>query len=162
MEHMTGSPWPSHGQTNRNQGYRDTGIYGCLGADHQGRKNHDSYNKLTTTVSAWCTVSVKTDLMVYLYHHRKFGIHLKRCIFTTFVHAFFVCAYYLSIYKYRFRIVSIAYVFIATQFVTVFFRGKFSVKEYHFFMSPILSRGGVHWAHNLGVVRHLYNESLLG
>ncbi len=74
----------------------------------------------TLTASAWCTVSVKTDLMIYLYHHWKFGIHLKRCIFTMFVHAFFVYAYYLSICKYRFRIVSNVYVFIATQFVTVF------------------------------------------
>ncbi len=43
MEQMTGSPWPSHGQANRNQGPRDTGIYGRLGADHLGRKNDDSY-----------------------------------------------------------------------------------------------------------------------
>ncbi len=41
-------------------------------------------------VSAWCTVSVKTDLMIYLYRHRKFGIHLKRCIFTMFFHAVFL------------------------------------------------------------------------
>ncbi len=68
---------------------------------------------------------VKTDLMIYLYHHRKFGIHLKRCIFTMFVHAFFVYAYYLSIYKYRFRIVGNVYIFIATQFITVFFRESF-------------------------------------
>ncbi len=40
-----GSPWPSHGQANRNQGPRDTGIYGRLGADHLGRKTHNSYIK---------------------------------------------------------------------------------------------------------------------
>ncbi len=68
---------------------------------------------VSLSVSVWCTVSVKTDLMIYLYHHRKFGIHLKRCIFTIFVHTFFVYAYYLRIYKYRwFRIVSNAYIFI--------------------------------------------------
>ncbi len=42
MEQMTGSPWPSHGQSNRNQGPRDTGIYGRLGADHLGRKTYNS------------------------------------------------------------------------------------------------------------------------
>ncbi len=45
MEQMTGSPWPSHGQANRNQGPRDTGIYGRLGADHLGRKTYNSYKK---------------------------------------------------------------------------------------------------------------------
>ncbi len=45
MEQMTGSPWPSHGQANRNQGPRDTGIYGRLGADHLGRKAYNSYNQ---------------------------------------------------------------------------------------------------------------------
>ncbi len=44
MEQMTGSPWPSHCQANRNQGPRDTGIYGRLGADHLGRKTCNSYN----------------------------------------------------------------------------------------------------------------------
>ncbi len=53
---------------------------------------------VSVSVSAWCTMSDKTDLMIYLNHHWKFGIHLKRCIFTMFVHAFFVYAYYLSIY----------------------------------------------------------------
>ncbi len=43
MEQMTGSPWPSHGQANRNQEPRDTGIYGRLGADHLGRKTYNSY-----------------------------------------------------------------------------------------------------------------------
>ncbi len=43
MEHKTGSPWPSHGQGNRNQGPRDPGIYGRLGADHLGRKTYNSY-----------------------------------------------------------------------------------------------------------------------
>ncbi len=45
MEQMTRSLWPSHGQANRNQGPRDTGIYGRLGADHLGRKTHNSYMK---------------------------------------------------------------------------------------------------------------------
>ncbi len=43
MEQMTGNPWPGHGQANRNQEPRDTGIYGRFGADHLGRKIHNSY-----------------------------------------------------------------------------------------------------------------------
>ncbi len=61
MEHITGSPWPSHGQANRNQGPRDSGIYGRLGADHLGRKVYDSYRLVSFMVS------VSTPLKVVVY-----------------------------------------------------------------------------------------------
>ncbi len=107
------------------------------------KENRNQYGIFCSLfVSAWCTlcrlkptwwfICIITGNLEYTLK----GVYLL-CLFTLF----FVYAYYLSIYKYRFRIASNVYVFIATQFVTVFFRGKFSVKEHHFFFtSPIWCR----------------------